>query len=115
MISVVEPVFSETCEWVAHTLLTADQCARTDVYQMHAGTLVCYEDEWSPWSPHDETDFVSLELHGPNGDTLTSDEISGEAHRDLETAGNLDRFIAAYIVHRDISGAASAVGLMIQD
>jgi hypothetical protein len=104
------PAFDGMLPWVAYTLLTADQCSRTEIFQAHGDQLVCYPGDWSPHEPNDPTDFVNLELHA-NGVVAASDEIAGDAHRDLESRGLLESFVSAYIEHGEVSAAAQAVDL----
>jgi hypothetical protein len=95
-----ESVIDTDQPYVAYTMISADSCERTDIYQLQAGKLVCEAGQWEPHDPNDHTDFVSVEC----GDVF-SGELHGDDHRDLESEGKLDGFIRLVLGGKDVDAA----------
>lgn len=99
--------FNAQLPWLAYTLVTLDGCQRTDIYQMQAGSLCCFDGDWQPSLPYQETSDVSLELHDGAGRLCEAMDIPAETHRDLEMEGELESFVERVLALGDLAAAAA--------
>lgn len=99
--------FNEQLQWLAYTLVTLDGCERTDIYQIQAGRLCCFEGDWQPTLPYQETSKVSLELHDGAGRLCEAMDIAADTHRDLEMESEVEAFVERVLALGDLAAAAA--------
>lgn len=99
--------FNAQLPWLAYTLVTIDGCERTDIYQIQAGCLCCFDGDWQPTLPYQETSEVTLERHDGAGRLCEAMDISADTHRHLEMEGEVEAFVERALALGDLAAAAA--------